>query len=110
MHTLALNRLATIENIEQKIVGALGVMVVLMAFGYIYLINDSIFHVAARKESEEKIATVETDITALVSDYMAISATINLERAKELGFTEVGDKGHFATRNTDTALTLSLQR
>lgn len=110
MYTIALNRLATIENIEQKIVGALGVMVVLMAFGYIYLINDSIFHVAARKESEEKIATVETDITALVSDYMAISATINLERAKELGFKEVGDNAHFATRNTDTALTLSLQR
>lgn len=110
MHTKTLNHLATVENIEQKIVGVLGVMLVLMGFGYVYLINDSIFHVAARKESEEKIATVETDITALVSDYMAISATINLERAKEMGFMETGDNAHFATRNTDTTLTLSLQR
>jgi hypothetical protein len=104
--TIALN-IIEIENLEKKLSLVLALGIVLCLCGYIYLINDSIFQVAVRKETEEKIATVETDITALVSTYMAISSTINMDKATALGFTEAGNSAKFVSRHGGSGLTLS---
>lgn len=110
MHTISTYRLANIDNLEAKLMWLLGLSVIMMGLSYVYLINDSIFHVAARKEAEEKIAVVETEITSLVSDYMAISATINNKQAESLGFVDAGHNMHFVTAKSDSALTLSFGR
>ncbi len=110
MYTASTYRLANIHNLEQKLVWVLGAAVLLLGLSYLYLINDSIFHVAARKDAEEKIAVVETEITTLVSDYMAISATIDKKRAELLGFQDAGSAMHFVATKADTALTLSFGR
>lgn len=110
MYRTSTHPFANIENLEQKLIWVFGAAVLLLGLSYLYLINDSIFHVAARKDAEEKIAVVETEITTLVSDYMAISATIDEKRAEALGFKEAGSNMHFVATKADTALTLSFGR
>jgi len=107
--SLAIN-ISEIEYLEKKVTLVLAIGIVLSLCGYVYLINDSIFQVAVRKETEEKIATVETEITSLVSDYMAISSTINLEKALALGFVEAGHSAKFVSRETGSNLSLSFSQ
>jgi hypothetical protein len=96
-----------IPNIEQKIIGLLILILVSQALLYIYLVNSSIFNVVARKEQEEMISLTETEITGLVSEYMALSEKITLELAYERGFVDAPAKGVFAKVVPNT-LTLSL--
>ena len=92
MYTRALK----IHNLEKKIIISLMFLLVFQALGYVYLINSSIFNVVARKEQEEMIAVTETEITALVSNYLALSENINLDLAYSLGFKDAPKETLFA--------------
>lgn len=101
------NKALALPNIEQKIILLLILLLVGQALMYVYLVNSSIFNVVARKEHEEMISLTETEITGLVSEYMALSEKITLELAYERGFVDAPASGVFAKVQTD-ALTLSL--
>ncbi|MEK7136423.1 MAG: hypothetical protein AAB821_02425 [Patescibacteria group bacterium] len=84
-----------IQNIEQKIILVLGSLLLMQALMYVYFVNSTIFNVVARKESEEIISTTETEITGLVSEYMALSEKINLDLAYTRGFVDAPANGIF---------------
>lgn len=100
--------LISFDNLNKKLVWFLLAWFLLLIFSYIYLVNDSMVFVLARKQAEEAIARTETAVTVLVSDYMTKTNNINLAKAHDLGFVEAGNRASFVVRSTESALTLSL--
>ena len=94
----------TLNNLEQKIVWLCLAGILLLSFFYIYFINSSIIDVAAKERSDELISITETEISGLVSDYIFLSKTVDLEGAKRLGLTDVSAKTVFVTRRTPTQI------
>ncbi len=89
-------KVATINNIEHRLVVILGALLLVEAFMYVYFVNSSIFNVVARKETEEMVSVTETEITGLVARYMSLSDQVNLALAYEKGFVDAPADGRFA--------------
>ncbi|OHA58672.1 MAG: hypothetical protein A2571_02795 [Candidatus Vogelbacteria bacterium RIFOXYD1_FULL_44_32] len=83
-----MTRSLALRNFEQKIILVFGAVLLLEAFVYIYLVNNSIYNVVVRKEAEEMISLTETEITGLVSQYMDLSQKVTMELARERGFVD----------------------
>lgn len=94
----------TLNNIEQKIVWLCLTGICLLAFFYIYFINSSIIDVAAKEKSDELISITETEISGLVSSYIFLSKTIDLEGASRLGLTDASAKTVFVVRSIPTQI------
>lgn len=71
-------------------------LAVTLSFFYVYLINDSVFSVAARKSNEEKIAALEAEIASLESSYMAEAGKIDMKLASSLGFVDSSKETTYA--------------
>lgn len=92
MYTRALK----IHNLERKIIWSLLIMIVFQFLGYSYFVSSSLFDVMARKQQEEMIAVTETEITVLVSEYLALSEDITIDLAHSLGFKDAPKETLFA--------------
>ena len=61
-----------------------------VTFGmYIYLVNKTVFNVVARQNAERQIADLNSKVSDMEFKSMALKDTVTLEKAHELGFTEV---------------------
>ena len=96
-----------LHNIEQKIIWLLMSGILVMSFLYIYFVNSSIIYTAIREENKETIGLIQTEVSALVSDYITLSGTVDLVLASELGFVDASKKASFALRGGET-VTLTL--
>ncbi len=96
-----------LNNLSQKLFWFLVVLIVLLSIAYVYFVNSSIINVALRDDHEEEISVVQTQITSLVTEYLALSSLIDFDQAVLLGFAEAKDKNDFVARQSGS-ITLTL--
>jgi type II secretory pathway component PulM len=83
MHT----KTFSIDMREQKIIAILGALVLILAGLYIYFINSGVGSITAYKAAEENIASLSSAVSALESQYLALSGEkVSLNYAYSLGF------------------------
>jgi Tfp pilus assembly protein PilN len=80
-------------------------LLVLLAM-YMYFLSFSVVHVVLRKEAQQSIASLQTEIAALESAYIEVKHQVSERIAKAENLTETSDKV-FLTR---TAPTVALGR
>jgi len=88
-----------------KIISWSLVATLVVSFGaYLYLLNDSVFATAQRRDNQEKIIQLDAEVSALEADYLGELSNINLDLAKKLGFLEATGKSSFATKDRPLGL------
>ncbi len=96
-----------LNNWEQKLTILLGVFLVVLCFLYIYFVNSTILQISLRNHNQEEAFAVQTEITNLVSEYMALVRQIDMSYAESLGFIDASNLVSFIERDT-AGLTLTL--
>ena len=87
------------QNWENKIKWGLIIGLVALAGTYIYLLNDSVFAVANRSESAEKIADLNADVSSLEVSYLGQITAVNLDLVGKLGFVDAIGSTGFAVKS-----------
>jgi len=59
---------------------------------YVFFVNQTVWNVAARQDTFNKINSFSGEIAALETEYMNESASLTLERAYAMGFQEASSK------------------
>ncbi len=75
------------------------VAVLASAGAYVYLINDSVFAVAARRDKEEKISQIGGNVSMLEADYLSRANNVTMALALSEGFVDATNKESFATKD-----------
>lgn len=88
--------ISQINNVEQKLFWMLLATVAFLAVSYVYLINNTILNVVARKEAYETINNLDAEIAVLEGKYVAMTNSLTLEKAHSLGLVDVGMRASFA--------------
>jgi hypothetical protein len=76
---------------------------------YIYCINVIVMGVVQRENLRTKFGALKTSVTNLESQYVAVSGTITLDLAHNLGYKDAADKASFAY-SSNPGVTLSYRR
>lgn len=92
---------------ENKIKWSLLAVILLLAGAYLYLLNDSIFSVASRRDNEETISQLEAEVSSLEAVYAGQLSSINLDLAKKLGFIDSTGHSSFAVKDRPIGLLTS---
>lgn len=78
------------DTFEKRLMTALVVAVVVFGGLYVYLINETVRNVVARREAERSAAALTGVVGDLELAYLELQNGITRERARELGFRELG--------------------
>jgi len=106
--TTAVSKIATLGNIEKRLFNMFLVVAVLLLGSYLYLVNESVFNIVARKQAEEKIGQLGTSVAILEAEYLALAGQeITPSFARSLGFRDVSAEQAYAV-STNQTVTLSL--
>jgi len=73
---------------------------------YIYLANSSIIKLVEKRNEENIIKTVSSQLAFLEGDYMRLMAGLNMDLAKRLGFESVSKVEFVPGRNVNQGLSL----
>ena len=68
---------------------------IMLAAGYVALVNNSVFNIVAREEALEEITNLETNLAILETRYIELSNHINLPLAYERGFIDASKQAVF---------------
>lgn len=87
-------RIASLNTTELCKQMVIALFITMLALGglYIYLVSKSVVNVVVRKEVEQQIAEVNSQIGKLELSYLEKKQSITLARARTLGFREVAEK------------------
>lgn len=89
-----------IANIQTKIMWTLFVAVILLLASYLYLVNKSVYNIVERKQAEESINSLNTEVAMLETEYMTLTTTkINLDYAHSLGYKDVPNNLSYIARS-----------
>ncbi len=83
-------------------------VIILLIVSYLYLINSSVFNIMERREAEEKIGTLGTEVALLESKYIELSSDIDMDLAQQLGFREIDDTEAKFTAKISAPVSVSL--
>jgi hypothetical protein len=78
---------------------------VLLLSGYIALVHGTVFAAAERKQTEELIIDLESEVAGLEAKFFSLTEKLTLDRAVGLGLEEAGNRASFVIRKN---LTLGL--
>ena len=81
-----------IQN-RQRVYFVFVVSVLLAMFGaYVYFVSASVVHVVIRKEINQEIGQLHSEISALETDYISAQHALSSDIATREGFVETGKK------------------
>lgn len=85
--------------------------IVVLAIGYVYFVNAIVWNVAERQQSERRLSEMTAKIAVLESEYMALTSSISVAEAYNLGFknTPAADTSFIKKSATLGALTRKVQ-
>lgn len=81
--------------------------VILLAFAYVWLINMSVYSIVERKNMGEENTLLSQEIAPLEARYLALSQEVTIEKARELGFSELKRVEYAKAGEPKTALSRS---
>lgn len=101
--------ITTAKRLERPVtLYVFGVMVLLLAMSYIYLINGTVMHVVMRNSAEVEIATLTSSMGDLEGNYLALENSIDMAYANSLGFKEVkSDKAYVSLGSSVAGLSFN---
>ena len=76
---------------------------------YVYAVNATAHHIAIRQNLEREVASLTAEIGTLEFASIGLRNAITMEKAAELGFSEVR-RPLYVSRTPNTALTLNTER
>lgn len=79
------------NNTNQKKFWALSGVLMTLTLTYLSLVGFTVSNTLERQRAEKAIANIQTEVSELEFTYMALSSSLTLEKAKNLGFVEVDD-------------------
>ncbi len=86
-----------INNIEKQIFWGVFTLLLLLGTSYVFFVNKTILNIVERESFEEKIITLNSQISELEFDYIALKNNITIDYAHSVGFHNV-DSVKFASR------------
>ena len=87
------------QYIERRILVLLAGLLIAFLILYSYLVSQSIVNVLVRQDIGAEIATLNSRISSLESEYLVRKERINLSYAYTLGYIDIGNK-EFVTRKS----------
>lgn len=78
------------KNIRQRhiLMAAFAVFIIVLGF-YVYLVNQTVHNVVARRALEREMALLSSDIAALEEEHGILKRSVTKEYAYTLGFEEI---------------------
>ncbi len=73
----------------KKIILSFSFLSGVLLIAYLYFVNASVIKLVERKNEENVIKSMGGELTKLESEYMRLTAGLNMELAKKLGFESV---------------------
>jgi hypothetical protein len=101
-----LNNIITTGSKEKKVFFVLISILLVLAMCYAYFVNKTVLNIVARKNIQEEISVLSSDISGLEFDYMKYKNTITLGYTHDLGFNDVKNTTFITRGTSDTRLTL----
>jgi hypothetical protein len=95
-----------IETERKYIIATFGLLVAIFSL-YIYLVSHSVVHVVIRKEVQQEINKLHTEISHLEAEYIMAQHSVSSEIASLDGYVEVRQKIFIDRNNDDSKLVLS---
>jgi hypothetical protein len=71
---------------EKRLIAGIASLLLIFAVLYVYFVMASIVHAAARQELIGKVATLQTDVSGLETEYLSKTQGVTEAYAHELGF------------------------
>jgi hypothetical protein len=75
--------------LEGRVLRAVAIAIVFLAFLYVYLVSASILHIIARKEAVKRSTSTETAIASMEQRYFTLSQNVNQQAVSSLGLAPV---------------------
>jgi len=94
-----------IDTERKYIITCFGLLLVIFSL-YVYLVSYSVVHVVIRKEIQQEINKLQTDVSNLEAEYITAQHLVSSEIASLEGYIEIEEK-IFINRNNDSKLVLS---
>jgi len=83
-------KMATLGNLEKRLFYGFLAVAILFFGMYLYLANQSLFNIVARKQAQETIGQLGTEVASLETEYLSLSGReITPDYAESLGFKDV---------------------
>ena len=99
--------IANNPDIERKLLIGLMILVILLSVSYGYFIKQTVQNVVLRKETDEKISDLGSEVSFLEVQYIEFKNKINLDFAYSLGYKEIQDVKFVSRSIMSKTLTLS---
>lgn len=89
------------------LVTGLGMLFILLAFLYVYLLCKSVLNVVMREEMEHHMVALNSKIGEMEFDYLSLKTNVDRIQADTLGLTQVEGKSYVTRQSLARALTLN---
>ena len=89
------------QDLEKKLFWSLIAMLVLMLVMYVFFVNATVMNIVGRQTAERAASSVNSHISDLESQYLALASGITPEYAHSIGFAETKTEA-YATRKVFT--------
>lgn len=74
---------------QKKAFFSLASIALVLAGGYVYFVNQTVWNIVSRQNAAKEISTVSSNVAELEASYMNVSGKLTLDHAYLLGFHEV---------------------
>lgn len=78
-----------------------------LIFSYAYLINASIMNIVQAKENQAHISALVSSVGSLESTYLSGKASLSIDYARSLGFSEAKTETAYIAKNSNVALSFN---
>lgn len=102
------NKMATIGKMERNLFYIFFAATVLFLSAYLYLVNQSVFNIVARKQAEEKIGELRMTVAGIEAEYLSIAKQeITPDNAYALGFKDISEEQTYARAKRSVTLSMA---
>ena len=91
---MTVNTLNTLYT-RQRLFWRCSAIAVSLLASYLYLVNSTVFNLVAREQLLATLSQTGNQVVALESEYLALSGSVTMERARALGFHDAADNTIF---------------
>jgi len=96
------------NNLERKIFWFLSVFVITSIIFYGFLVNQTVINIVERENIQDEITMLNSEISGLEFDYIALKNEINLKYAYSVGFEDAKNVEFASRRLSDKVLSINL--
>ncbi|MEK7150252.1 MAG: hypothetical protein AAB688_02470 [Patescibacteria group bacterium] len=101
------NRILNIENAEKKFFWYTASFAIVFSGLYLYFVNMTIVNVVERQNTEKDIASLNSRISDMESDFLSLNKKISLEYAVSKGFVKMASEKYVSRKALSVNLSMN---